>query len=173
MNHRNLQQSTGVVDHRDRVQGALSPQLVAMVRRVPPTGAPVVPGSVPVVAFGDPERAEVASLGINPSHREFVENGVLLCGQHRRLATLESLGATRIDRLTDGQVADVVADCAAYFQRNPYRRWFDRSTACSVRAPAAASTTGPHATSIWSSGPPTRPGSNASVAAAATARARA
>jgi hypothetical protein len=25
----------------------------------------------------------------------------------------------------DSQVASVVADCATYFQRRPYRRWFD------------------------------------------------
>lgn len=114
-----------MIDRPGPRQRALPPQLVAMVRRVPPAGAPVVPGSVPVVAFGDPERAEVATLGINPSHREFAENGVLLSGERRRLATLESLGVARLDQLTDGQVADVVADCAAYFHRNPYRRWFD------------------------------------------------
>lgn len=84
--------ASSMIDGPGPRRSALPPQLVAMVRRVPPTGAPVVRGSVPVVAFGDPERAEVATLGINPSHREFAENGVLLSGQQRRLATLESLG---------------------------------------------------------------------------------
>jgi hypothetical protein len=96
-----------------------------MVRRLPPEGSPVVPGSTPVVAFGDPARAEVATLGINPSAREFLQHGRLLTGAHRRLATLESLGAQRLDRLTEAQVATVVADCAIYFQRQPYRGWFD------------------------------------------------
>ena len=99
--------------------------LVAMVRRVPTAGAPVVAGSTPVVAFGDPSRAEVATLGINPSAREFVADGMLLDGDYRRLATLSSLGARRLDRLTDAQVAAVVAECASYFWRNPYRGWFD------------------------------------------------
>jgi hypothetical protein len=84
-----------------------------------------VPESTPVVAFGDPQRATVATLGINPSHREFTENGRLLSGEDRRLATLESLSADRLDQLTDTQVARVVADCAGYFHRRPYRRWFD------------------------------------------------
>ncbi len=99
--------------------------LSAMVRRSPPGQAPVVPGSATVIAFGDPSRAEVASLGINPSKREFVETGAVLSGDQRRLATLESLGADHLASLTDEQVREVVGDCARYFQRNPYRRWFD------------------------------------------------
>jgi hypothetical protein len=127
-----------VVHGQRPLPGGLSDQLVAMVRRLPPPGARVVPGSTPVVAFGDPRNAEAATLGINPSHREFADNGVLLSGGDRRLATLQSLGANRLDRLTDRQVAEVVNDCAAYFQRRPYRRWFDplddllyASTGCS------------------------------------------
>jgi hypothetical protein len=102
-----------------------SMQLVAMVRRSPPADAPVVPGSTPVVAFGDPRAAEVATLGINPSAHEFTEDGALLAGGQRRLATLRSLGADALDRLSTAQVARVVADCSAYFDRRPYRRWFD------------------------------------------------
>ena len=99
--------------------------VVAMVRRLPPGEAPVVGGSTPVIAFGDPSRAEVATLGINPSAVEFAADGVLFAGDERRLATLASLGAQRLDRLTDDQVAAVVADCSGYFRRRPYRRWFD------------------------------------------------
>src|SRR6266545_3849048 len=99
--------------------------LLAMARRLPPGGAPVVAGSTPVVAFGDPSRAEVATLGINPSANEFLQDGRLLTGNQRRLATLESLSAQRLDQLTEAQVATIVADCATYFERRPYRRWFD------------------------------------------------
>jgi len=99
--------------------------LLAMVRRSPPRGTPVVPGSTPVVSFGDANHAAVATLGINPSANEFLDGSQLLEGAHRRLATLSSLGADSLDELTNAQVADVVADCAAYFQRRPYRRWFD------------------------------------------------
>ncbi len=99
--------------------------LVDMVRRCPPEGAPVVDGSTPVVAFGDPSRAEVATLGINPSASEFLQSGQLLRGAGRRLATLESIGAERLDRLTAAQVGEVLSDCATYFQRRPYKRWFD------------------------------------------------
>jgi len=103
----------------------LPDHVVAMVRRSPPAAAPIVPDSTPVVAFGDPSAAEVATLGINPSRVEFVEHGSLLSGERRRLSTLESLGAKSLEKLSDAQVGTVVADCAAYFRRNPYRAWFD------------------------------------------------
>ncbi len=99
-----------------------------MVRRSVPPGLPVLSGSTPVVSFGDPARAEVATLGINPSKVEFIQNGVFLSGSSRRLATLESLGASDVAKLTDNQVLQVALECANYFRpdRNPYRRWFDR-----------------------------------------------
>jgi hypothetical protein len=96
-----------------------------MVRRMPPNNAPVVSGSTPVVAFGDPGKAEVATLGINPSAAEFLEEGRLLTDGRRRLATLQSLGARRLDQLTDAQIRTVVGECYTYFQRQPYRKWFD------------------------------------------------
>ncbi|HXF50611.1 MAG TPA: hypothetical protein VNM43_02880 [Dehalococcoidia bacterium] len=97
-----------------------------------------MPGSTPVVAFGDPLAAEVATLGINPSVREFMERGSLLTGKMRRLATLESLGATSLDRLSDDEVRTVLRECATYFQRRPYRRWFNPLEEL-LRAGAAAS----------------------------------
>lgn len=54
-----------------------------------------------------------------------MEGGRLLAGGERRLATLQSLAARSVDQLTDDQVATVLQDCATYFQRRPYRRWFD------------------------------------------------
>jgi hypothetical protein len=96
-----------------------------MVRRRPPVEGIVVEGSTPVVAFGSPTLAEVATLGINPSWSEFLnKDGQLLAGPERRLATLESLSADSLEELTDAQVAEVVADCATYFHRRPYN-WFD------------------------------------------------
>ena len=63
-----------------RFAGGCSPQLVQrgkggvmfeeMVGRPAPVPE-VVPGSTPVIAFGDPLTATVATLGINPSWREF------------------------------------------------------------------------------------------------------
>jgi hypothetical protein len=104
----------------------LADYLIAMVRRRPPEGAPVVVGSTPVVAFGEPGAAEVATLGINPSATEFLEDGRLLTGERRRLATLVSIGASELEELSDEQVGQVVSDCTHYFRWRPYKRWFDR-----------------------------------------------
>ena len=82
-------------------------------------------GSTPVISFGDPGIARVATLGINPSGMSSsIRVAALYTGARRRLATLESLGAARTDDLSDPQVVAVVAECAAYFHVNPYRRWF-------------------------------------------------
>ena len=43
----------------------------ARIRRPPPEDCRVVVGSTPVVAFGDPRRSRVATLGLNPSRIEF------------------------------------------------------------------------------------------------------
>lgn len=94
--------------------------ITAMARRTAPLSAPVVPSSTPVVSFGDPRVAKVATLGINPSVNEFFEDGILLRGPARRLATVESLGATSCDLLTDEQVETVVAECWSYFRRQPF-----------------------------------------------------
>jgi hypothetical protein len=97
------------------------------IRRPPPTGACIVPGSTPVVAFGNVRSAHVATLGLNPSRVEFVDNhGYLLMGERRRLATQSSLGISDLRDATAEVVDQVLEDCNRYFQRQPYRKWFDQ-----------------------------------------------
>jgi len=101
-------------------------QIDMAARPAPPVRA-IVAGSTPVLSFGDPLRAGVATLGINPSSREFIgEDSLLLTGRLRRLATTESIGAEPRRQLTVEQAGAVVEDCNGYFARNPYRRWFGR-----------------------------------------------
>ena len=84
--------------------GDIPEYLVRMVRRPVPAEA-VILGTTPVIAFGDPRRAEIATLGINPSFREFHSgDGSLLAGPTRRLPTLESLGAESTRALTADQI---------------------------------------------------------------------
>ncbi|GAB6937309.1 hypothetical protein ACQP60_10250 [Isoptericola variabilis] len=96
------------------------------IRAAVPEGANVVPGSTPVVAFGDASTARVATVGLNPSRIEFEVKGVWLDGDQRRLATHRSLGVETLEDASDHTVAQVLADCYAYFDtgRNPYWRWF-------------------------------------------------
>lgn len=85
----------------------------------------MVPGSTPVVYLGDPVTATVATLGIAPAQRQFLDHsGRLLAGPRRRLATLDSLGAERPDGLTATHARAVADECAGYFGRHPYH-WFE------------------------------------------------
>ena len=87
----------------------------------------VVPGSTPVVSFGDAQSAGVATLGLNPSRIEFLDsNGRELLGSSRRLATHRSLGTSNLPGAEHALVAQVLDDCNSYFDREPYRRWFDQ-----------------------------------------------
>ena len=106
---------------------SLTECLLEMVRRPPPV-AEVVTGSTPVVAFGNLQKATVATLGINPSLHEFLgRDGTLLSGPKRRLATLSSLDVEDVASLEPDHIRRVIDDCATYFRpdRNPYGHWFN------------------------------------------------
>ena len=97
------------------------------IRRPPPLNSSVIPGSTPVLSLGDAHRATVATLGLNPSRVEFLgQDGHELTGESRRLATHTSLGASDLITAPIEVVSKVLEDCNGYFQRNPYRRWFDQ-----------------------------------------------
>ncbi len=101
------------------------PYVAERIRRPVPPNACVVPGSTPVVAFGEFRRATVATLGLNPSRIEFLDHhGLELTGTARRLATFASLGVRDLASASSSAVAQVLADCDSYFQRRPYMRWF-------------------------------------------------
>jgi hypothetical protein len=90
-----------------------------------PLGCGVVPNSTPVIAFGEVRKSEIATLGINPSRREFLDiNGELLRGPAQRLADLPTLGADDCAALSDTQVKTVLNYCSNYFRGSSYQ-WFD------------------------------------------------
>lgn len=99
----------------------IEPWQIEMGRRIPPAVTAFVHGSTPVISFGGPLRAEIATIGISPSRREFDDDG-WLTGAKRRLATLESLNAEAGAPLTEDQAWHVVDDCNRYFHetRNAY-----------------------------------------------------
>lgn len=100
--------------------------LIEMARRLRPSDCLIVTGSTPVVSFGDITTSRVATLGINPSDREFVDNGKLLEGDTRRLETLESLKAKDSEILTAEQAQTLLSGCYGYFKTgNAYGNWFD------------------------------------------------
>lgn len=97
------------------------------IRQHAPAESQIVAGSTPVVAFGDAQRAHVATLGLNPSKAEFLDrSGKELRGTDRRLATHSSLGTSDLADAPTDVIAQALSDCNSYFKRNPYRRWFDQ-----------------------------------------------
>jgi hypothetical protein len=90
-------------------------------------GAGVIPWSSPVVSFGDLSRARVATLGLNPSNREFVDGeGNELGGASRRFQTLTSLGLSTWAEAESRHVSLIAESCRIYFATNPYDAWFKR-----------------------------------------------
>lgn len=85
----------------------------------------MIPWSLPVPVFGDPELATVATVGLNPSNCEFVDrNGNELSASNRRFHTLGSLGLKSWSDATPHQLTEAAACCSCYFERNPYSAWF-------------------------------------------------
>jgi len=81
----------------------------------------------PVPAFGDLSTSRIATLGINPSNREFVDaSGVELDGAARRFPTLNSLGLASWSHTDATHMASIMDSCRSYFSRNPYNSWFQR-----------------------------------------------
>src|SRR5437762_1451088 len=95
------------------------------IRKPIPDGCLIVRGSTPVVAFGDATKARVATIGLNPSNREFhSKQGSELDGEFRRFETHRSLCISNMERAGREKVKLVLAACNDYFRRNPYG-WFD------------------------------------------------
>src|SRR5688572_10318103 len=87
----------------------------------------VIPWSSPVPVFGNVRTAHVATLGLNPSNREFVdEKGIELDGAQRRFHTLRSLGLSAWKHARGEHMRMLVDSCLRYFVTNPYDGWFRR-----------------------------------------------
>jgi hypothetical protein len=70
------------------------PTLIGRLERAVELGTSVIEWGCPVPCFGNISRARVATVGLNPSNREFVdETGHELAGEFRRFHTLASLRA--------------------------------------------------------------------------------
>ncbi|CAN5301353.1 hypothetical protein BH09GEM1_BH09GEM1_37600 [soil metagenome] len=104
--------------------------LVTLLERIAEDAAReagVIAWGCPVPAFGDPTAARVATLGLNPSSREFVDkDSVELNGDARRFHTLGSLGLLTWDDADVDHLDLILTSCRDYFASNPYDRWFKR-----------------------------------------------
>lgn len=89
------------------------------------SAAKVIPWSSPIPSFGDLSRSTVATLGLNPSNREFVDiAGKELDGSLRRFHTLKSLGLRKWSDANAQHRKLIMDSCDRYFYQNPYDGWF-------------------------------------------------
>lgn len=101
-------------------------EIAARLRERVPEDCFVVPGSLPVISFGDAFTADVATIALNPSWREFIDaNQQWRDGEQRRLESLRSLGVSAAAQLDDVQLDTVMRRSNGYFQHHPYRTWFN------------------------------------------------
>ena len=114
--------------HMWRDPYSLYPTLTTLIDRLDSEvlkGTEVIPWGCPVPSFGDPSYSKLATLGINPSNREFVDKlGMELQGKNRRLHTLGSLGLTSWSSADARHLGLILEACRTYFAKNPYDIWF-------------------------------------------------
>lgn len=85
----------------------------------------VIGWGCPVPFFGHVESASIATVGINPSNREFVgTDGNELSDRARRLPTLSSLDLPTWSQADFNSLRTILSACREYFERNPYDGWF-------------------------------------------------
>lgn len=96
------------------------------IREIPLPNMNIVSGSTPVIAFGNAQISRVATLGLNPSKHEFLDNnGIELTGSKRRLETLNSLNLQERKNINEWQIKQILDACNNYFYKNPYY-WFNK-----------------------------------------------
>jgi len=89
--------------------------------------SPVLSWAAPVPFFGDLRRARIATVGLNPSSREFLDEvGNELTGEARRFHTLRSFNLESWSQVHAEHLDRILGSCRGYFFGNPYDRWFKR-----------------------------------------------
>jgi hypothetical protein len=87
----------------------------------------VIPWASPILYFGDLEKSKIATLGINPSNKEFFDNNSsLLKEENSRFHTLDTLRISKWDELNDVDFEKILFSYKNYFRRNPYDIWFKK-----------------------------------------------
>jgi hypothetical protein len=84
-----------------------------------PTNINIVDKSIPIVFFGNVEKAEIATLSLNPSNIEFEHNGPRRCVDRKELNVLNH------QKLTREQAEIVYESLLIFFKVNPYKTWFN------------------------------------------------
>lgn len=88
----------------------------------------IVKFSTPVVSFGDPNKARIITVGINPSSAEFQKVGRVispLADGKKRLVDTEVLQINEPKSLSREQAIKVIEGCYSYFKTKNHYDWFE------------------------------------------------
>lgn len=88
-----------------------------------PKDSNIVQHSIPVVFFGDIEKAKFATISINPSDKEFYTNYKQY--KEPRIINRQNLSKMDFDKLSVEDASKVYTSLINYFSTNPYRGWFN------------------------------------------------
>lgn len=100
-------------------------QLLREIDTLNNQAASILETCAPVPFFGDIESSRAATVGINPSNREFVDAaGSELDGHERRFHTTSSLGLRSWSEATGSDLYRIGVACIRYFRIRPYDTWF-------------------------------------------------
>ncbi len=81
----------------------------------------------PIQYFGDIKLAKIATIGLNPSDKEFYsDKHEELTSGLRRFHTLASLKIKNWVLLSESDLVKVKCCMDSYFEINPYKRWFNQ-----------------------------------------------
>jgi hypothetical protein len=116
--------------------------LLPLLDKAAEEGLGVIPWGSPVPTFGDPALSLIATVGLNPSNREFMDaSGEELSDSERRFHTLRSLGLRSWPEAGEVHTKAITECCYNYFRTNPYETWFRRLD--TILSGASASYFGP------------------------------
>lgn len=89
--------------------------------------ADIISWGSPILSFGNYEKSKIATLGINPSNKEFVDNqNNELKANKRRFHTLTSLNINSWSEINDDHISIIKNSFNEYFNINPYDNWFKK-----------------------------------------------
>ena len=100
-------------------------ELLDYISRPIPQGIPIVPQSIPIVFFGEIEKARLATIAINPSNREFTNTKhEIFPPNKKRFVDRDILGVSDNDTLSLKQAEMVYQSLCNFFHKRPYMQWF-------------------------------------------------
>lgn len=83
--------------------------------------------STPIPFFGHYETAEACTVSLNPSAREFCDrSGKIIEPPGERLYSRSMIGKSDDEPLDEADAEQALAYCTAYFNRRPYKSWFNK-----------------------------------------------